>query len=69
MGEARNDCGRDMLRGVAANDNGGAQARVEAAVLIVARLLGSRIAREECDRLEAANDNTPAKRAGERQES
>ena len=53
-------------RGAAANDNGGAEARIEAAVMTLARLIGRQIAREEFQRLEAANDNAPAKDAGER---
>ena len=64
-------------RDVAANDNpgsgsgagGGPEARIEAAVMRLARLLGRRIAREEYDRRDAANDNAPAEDAGERQES
>ena len=56
-------------RGAAANDNGGAEARIGAAVMMLARLLGRQIAREELRRLEAANDNAPAKDSGERRES
>ena len=64
-------------RGGAANDNpgsgsgagGGPEARIEAAVMRLARLLGRRIAREEFDRLDAANDNASVDEAGERQES
>ena len=63
-----------VMRGAAANDNpgsgtgasGGAEARVDAAVLTLARLIGRRIAREELDRLDAANDNAPTEDAGER---
>ena len=51
----------------AANDNAGAEARIDTAVMTLARLIGRRIAREELDRLDAANDNAPAKDAGERQ--
>ena len=54
------------MRGVAANDNGGAETRIDAAVMTLARLIGRRIAREEYERLDAANDNAPAKDAGER---
>ena len=54
------------MRGVAANDNGEAEARVDTAVVTLARLIGRRIAREELDRLDAANDNAPEKDAGER---
>ena len=53
-------------RFAAANDNGTAEARIEAAVLILARLIGRRIAREEYERLHAANDNAPVGDAGER---
>ena len=71
------DRGIIALRGVAANDNpgsgsgagGGAETRIDSAVMTLARLMGRRIAREEMDRLDAANDNTPVKDAGERQES
>ena len=68
------DRGIAVMRGVAANDNpgsgagagGGAEARIDTAVMTLARLIGRRIAREELDKLGAANDNTPAKDAGER---
>jgi len=68
------DRGIAVMRGVAANDNpgsgagtgGGAEARVDTAVVTLARLIGRRIAREELDRLDAANDNAPEKDAGER---
>ena len=52
--------------GATANDNGEAEARVETAVLTLARLIGRRIAREDLDRLDAANDNAPEKDAGEK---
>ncbi|MDD9991556.1 MAG: hypothetical protein OXP75_07135 [Rhodospirillales bacterium] len=55
-----------VMRGVAANDNGEAEARVDTAVVTLARLIGRRIAREALDRLDAANDNAPEKDAGER---
>ncbi len=77
----REDRGIVAVRGVVANDNpgsggpgsvlgqagagGGAEARIDAAVMTLARLIGRRIAREEFDRLEAANDNAPADEAGE----
>ena len=51
-----------VMRGVAANDNGGAEARIDTAVMTLARIIGRRIAREEVDRLEAANDNFAGKR-------
>ena len=68
------DRGNIALRGVAANDNpgsgsgacGGAEARIDSAVMTLARLIGRRIAREELDRLDAANDNAPGKDAGEK---
>ena len=60
------DRGIAVMRGAAANDNGEAEARVDTAVLTLARLIGRRIAREELDRLDAANDNAPEKDAGER---
>ena len=60
------DRGIAVMRGAAANDNGEAEARVDTAVLTLARLIGRRIAREELDRFDAANDNAPEKDAGER---
>ncbi len=45
--------------GVAANDNRSAEARVQSAVLTLARLLGRQIAREQFAGLHAANDNRP----------
>ena len=71
------DRGIAVMRGVAANDNGGsgagagggADARIDTAVMMLARIIGRRIAREEFRRLEAANDNAPAKDAGGKQES
>ncbi len=60
------DRGISVMRGVAANDNGGAAARIDSAVMTLARLIGRRIAREELDRLDAANDNAPAEDAGEK---
>ena len=65
----REDRGYFALRGEAANDNGASEARIDTAVMTLARIIGRRIAREEFRRLEAANDNAPAKDAGERQES
>ncbi len=66
--------GNIAMRGVAANDNpisgagagGGAEARIDSAVVTLARLIGRRIAREELDRLDAANDNAPGKDAGDK---
>ena len=68
------DRGIIVMRGVAANDNpgpgsgagGGAEARIDAAVVTLARLIGRRIARDELERLDAANDNAPGKDAGEK---
>ena len=45
--------------GIAANDNGSAEARVQSAVLTLARLLGRQIAREQFERPDCANDNEP----------
>ena len=60
------DHGISVMRGVAANDNGRAEARIDSAVMTLARLIGRRIAREELERLDAANDNAPGKDAGEK---
>ena len=63
--------GRDRAhpRRAAANDNpgsaSGAEARIDAAVTTLARLLGRQIAREEFERSRPANDNTPASEAGD----
>ena len=67
------DRGIIAMRGVAANDNSGAgsgagdgaEARIDTAVRALARIIGRRIAREEYERLDAANDNAPGKDAGE----
>ncbi len=53
----------------AANDNGGPEARIEAAVLTIARLLGRQVAREMFERACAVNDDTPPVLAGEDQET
>ena len=53
-------------RFAAANDNGTAEARVGAAALVIARLIGRQIAREEYERLHAANDNAVIGDSGER---
>ncbi|MCY3670198.1 MAG: hypothetical protein OXH14_03865 [Alphaproteobacteria bacterium] len=58
---------REGVPRVAANDNpgsragtgGGAEARIDAAVMRLARVLGRQIAREQFARQEAANDNAP----------
>ena len=57
----------------AANDNtgsgagtsGGPEARIDAAVMRLARLLGRQIAREQFRQSQAANDNVPADEAGD----
>ena len=59
------DCPVGPRRGVAANDNGAAETRLGAAVLTIARLIGRQIAREEFERLSAANDNRRAPSAHE----
>ena len=51
----------------AANDNGAAEARVQSAVLTLARLLGRQIAREQFAQLHAANDNQPIEETREPQ--
>ena len=56
---------RERFPRVAANDNGGPEARIEDAVMRLARLLGRQIAREQFARPEAANDNAPEKEAHE----
>ena len=58
---------REGVPRVAANDNPGSragpgtgpEARIDAAVMRLARLLGRQIAREQFARQEAANDNAP----------
>ena len=65
MGNGGDGRGRPRLRGAAANDNGGPEARIRAAAMTLARLLGRQIAREEFTRIEAANDNAPASEAGD----
>ena len=65
-GEAANDNPGSGFPGSGAGAGGEAEARVDAAVVTLARLIGRRIAREELDRLDAANDNAPAKDAGEK---
>lgn len=60
--------------GPTANDNpgsraeaGGPEARIDAAVMRLARFIGRQIARERFERLRAANDdNKPEDKAGER---
>ena len=43
----------------------GAEARIDTAVMTLARLLGRQIAREEFERSRPANDNAPASEAGD----
>ena len=50
---------------VAANDNGGPEARIDAAVMRLARLLGRQIARDQFRQQGAANDNAPTDEAGD----
>ena len=45
--------------GVTATHSDGAEARVQSAVLTIARLLGRQIAREQFWQPQAANDNRP----------
>ena len=45
---------------------GGAEARIDSAVVTLARLIGRRIAREHFEAIRAANDNAPEKDASER---
>ena len=51
--------------GVVANHYGEAEARVQSAVLTIARLLGRQIAREQFWQPQAANDNRPAEETRE----
>ncbi len=62
------DCRQTVARGSAANDNGGAEERIDAAVMTLARLIGRRIVRERFAAAEPANDNMPARGVGEGQE-
>jgi hypothetical protein len=56
--------GPEEIRPSVANDNGNGKARrrIDAAVLRIARLIGRQMAREEFERLNAANDNSPPER-------
>ena len=64
----RDGNGRERVRvpRVAANDNGGPEARIDAAVMRLARLLGRQIARDQFRQSQAANDNAPEKEAHDR---
>ncbi len=53
---------REGVSRVAANDNGGPEARIDAAVMRLARLLGRQIARERFEASRAANDNAPSEK-------
>ncbi len=57
---------RGQSHDAAANDNGGPEARIEDAVMRLARLLGRQIARERFRQSEAANDNAPETEAHDR---
>ena len=69
METGSDDGARGDFRRAAANDNGGpeagAEARIEAAAMRLARLLGRQIAREHFEAGRAANDNAPADEAGD----
>jgi hypothetical protein len=56
------DCAADDVQPPAANDNGKGETRprIDAAILRIARLIGRQMAREEFERLNAANDNRPS---------
>jgi hypothetical protein len=58
------DRAADDVQSPAANDNGNreAQPRFDAAILRIARLIGRQMARQEFERLNAANDNHPPER-------
>ena len=56
---------RGQSHGAAANDNGAPEARIDAAVMRLARLIGRQIAREHFHQSEAANDNAPTDEAGD----
>ena len=66
MATGSDDGARGDFRRAAANDNPGPEARIEGAVMRLARLLGRQIAREHFQQPEAANDNAPTGEAGER---
>ena len=63
------DCPNAPKGRMAANDNGTAAARLDAAVSTIARLIGRQIAREAFERLSAANDNRPAPKADKDEET
>ncbi len=69
METGSDDGARGNLRRAAANDNpapdSGPEARIEAAALRLARLLGRQIARERFEAGRAANDNAPADEASD----
>ena len=70
----REDRGIAVMRSVSANDNPGsgtgaggeAEARVDSAVVTLARLIGRCIAHEHFEAIHPANDNAPEKDAGGR---
>ena len=47
------------------DDHGGPRARVNAAAMTIARLIGRQMAREALEQLDAQNDNDPPERYGE----
>ncbi len=51
--------------GDAANDYSAAEAKVNAAVLTIARLIGRQIAREDFERRHATNEDQPTPKADE----
>ena len=55
-----------LTRGIAANDDRTVEARSEAAMLILVRLIDRRMTLEALEKLNAANDNRPARGVGER---
>ncbi len=59
------DGARRDFRRAAANDDPGPEARIEDAVMRLARLLGQQITREHFQPSEAANDNASTGEAGE----
>ena len=74
MGTGSDDGAREEFPCTAANDNSGSragagtgpEARIEAAAMRLARLIGRQIAREHFETGRAANDNAPEDEAGER---
>ncbi len=67
METGSDDGARGDFRRAAAHDSPGPEARIEDAVMRLARLLGRQIAREHVQQPEAANDNAPTREARELQ--